>query len=81
MLSMTMNLKPGQRIAGFPAIEVRHLLRRIRPFDRVTSKFVADALKISDDASEALVSRLVSLGFTQRVEPKQVEPDDDDRDW
>jgi predicted nucleotidyltransferase len=28
-----------------------------------------------------LVSQLVSLGFIQRVEPKQVKPDEDDREW
>lgn len=72
---MTMNLSPGQMIAGCPAMEIRSLMRRMRPYAGVTPKFVANVLKISDEQTEAVITQLVELGFMERVDLK------DDRTW
>jgi hypothetical protein len=73
---MTMNLTPGQQIAGYPAMKVRWLMRRMRPFEGVTAKFIARVLKIEkEDQTQAVVSQLMNLGFIENVDLK------DDRVW
>jgi predicted nucleotidyltransferase len=63
-------------IAGFPATEVRWLMRRMRPYQGVTSKFIANVLKIEgEDQTQAVVSALTSLGYIERIDLK------DDRIW
>jgi hypothetical protein len=73
---MTMNLKPGQRIAGCPAMEVRWLMRRMRPYQGVTAKFIANVLKIEgEDQTQAVVTELMNLGYIEKIDLK------DDRIW
>src|SRR5215471_6391824 len=77
---MTMNLKPGQRIAGYPAKEVRWLMRRMRPFEGVTEKFIGDVLKVEEEQVQAVISQLSELGYIEKVDLKKFDPKDD-RTW
>jgi hypothetical protein len=73
---MTMNLTPGQQIAGHPATKVRELMRRMRPYQGVTSKFIANVLKIEgEDQTQAVVSELMNLGYIENIDLR------DDRIW
>jgi hypothetical protein len=68
--NMTMNLKPGHTIAGYPAQEVRRLMRRMRPYEGVTAKFIANVLKVEDDQVQRVISQLSELGYIQNVDLK-----------
>jgi len=70
-----MNLRPGEQIAGYPAMQIRWLMRRMRPYRGVTAKFITDVLKIGDDQVEPVISQLIKLGYIQSVDLK------DDRIW
>jgi len=70
-----MSLTPGQQIAGYPAMEIRWLMRRMRPYRGVTAKFIADVLKVGVDQVEPIVSQLIKLGYIQSVDLR------DDRIW
>jgi hypothetical protein len=73
---MTMNLTPGQMIAGFPAMEIRWLMRRMRPYQGVTAEFIANVMKIEgEDQTQAVVSDLMNLGYIERIDLQ------DDRIW
>jgi hypothetical protein len=73
---MTMNLIPGQQIAGHPAIKVRELMRRMRAYQGVTAKFIANVLKIEgENQTQAVVSELMNLGYIEKIDLK------DDRIW
>jgi predicted nucleotidyltransferase len=63
---MTVNLKPGQRIAGFPALTVRHLFRRMRVYDSVTRRFVAEVMGVSDIQARKLLEKLDESGYISK---------------
>src|SRR6185312_6088496 len=72
---MTMTLTPGQQIAGYPAMQIRWLMRRMRPHRGVTATFIADVLKVGDKQVQSVILQLIKLGYIQGVDLK------DDRTW
>jgi len=57
-----MNIDSKSEIAGFPALLVRNLMRRIGAFE-IYSIFVARQLHISNEEAEKMIKLLVKQGF------------------
>lgn len=62
-----MRIGSAQQIAGLPAMEVRHLVRRIGN-QAVALSFVADALDVSEEEAKSMLRRLRDDGY---VEPRR----------
>lgn len=57
-------------------MQIRWLMRRMRPYQGVAAKFIANVLKIKpEDQTQAVISQLMNLGYIENVNLK------DDRVW
>ena len=64
-----MRITPDMTIAGYPAIRVRQLVRRVFRFDRWRHKDVASEMGISVRKAGRLVTALVDEGYLEPVTP------------
>ena len=64
---VSMLIAPGQVIAGWPAVELRDLMRRMH-HRAYTVLAVAEDLQLSEARAEKVVVDLVALGLVERVE-------------
>jgi hypothetical protein len=80
---MTMPIKKEQIIAGYPAFQIRHLLRHIRIHDAVTSLFASQILNISKGKARKLSAELEALGYIQKAPASHASPGQkrDRRQW
>ncbi|MEX0937354.1 MAG: hypothetical protein WDZ59_05800 [Pirellulales bacterium] len=65
-MAKTMRIEPEQTIAGFPAIRVRELMRKLG-HDGMGSEFVEHCLGATPGQSEAVLNELEQLGFLERT--------------
>jgi hypothetical protein len=57
-----MHIATSQRIAGYPALQVREFVRRYR-FSGILAEAAEEALALSPEAADNFLSKLVDLGL------------------
>src|SRR4051812_5719145 len=63
---MTVRLKRGDQIAGFPALQVRAVARRIGHYQVTASIFAPLTEDDSEEASEAVARKLAKAGLVEQ---------------